>query len=309
LSLFALSYLEEFGTLAMNEHEYKKWLDTISPSFCGAKWYNATIWLGSGQTTSCYHPKPHQIDLEAIKTNPSAIHNTPTKKAERAQMLRGERPEGCAYCWRMQDTAPQFLPDRVWQSRRVDKDTLMKAVHGDPNADYNLTSLEIAFDRTCNFACSYCNPGFSTTWVKDIKEMVPMRDCSPMVVITLLTRMILLNVINMKRLIHMWKRSLSGGNSDLHKSLDELRITGGEPLMSMNCWRLIEWFINNKDRSKTKLALNSNLSAKPELIDKLIEVSNAVDLSIYTSAEGWVPTGNIYAIPWYSRTGSKIHYA
>ena len=25
-------------------------------------------------------------------------------------------------------------------------------------------------DRTCNFACSYCNPAFSSTWVKDVKR-------------------------------------------------------------------------------------------------------------------------------------------
>ena len=52
----------------MEDLEYKKKiLDTKSQSFCGAKWYNATIWLGSGMTTSCHHPLPHKIDLEEIK--------------------------------------------------------------------------------------------------------------------------------------------------------------------------------------------------------------------------------------------------
>ena len=37
----------------MNDLEFKKQkLDTKSASFCAAKWYNATIWLGSGMTTS-----------------------------------------------------------------------------------------------------------------------------------------------------------------------------------------------------------------------------------------------------------------
>ena len=55
----------------MDDLQFKKEkLDTKSGSFCGAKWYNATIWLGSGMTTSCHHPLPHKIDLEAIKTNP-----------------------------------------------------------------------------------------------------------------------------------------------------------------------------------------------------------------------------------------------
>ena len=31
-----------------------------------------------------------------------------------------------------------------------------------------LRTLEISFDRACNFKCSYCNPAFSTAWVKDI---------------------------------------------------------------------------------------------------------------------------------------------
>jgi len=43
----------------MEDLEFKKQkLDTKSGSFCAAKWYNATIWLGSGMTTSCHHPLP-----------------------------------------------------------------------------------------------------------------------------------------------------------------------------------------------------------------------------------------------------------
>ena len=37
-------------------HDFKReHLDSKSASFCGAKWYNATVWLGSGMTTSCHH--------------------------------------------------------------------------------------------------------------------------------------------------------------------------------------------------------------------------------------------------------------
>ena len=44
---------------------YQEWrdrvIDKISPSFCGAKWYNATIWLNSGSTASCHHPPAHKF--------------------------------------------------------------------------------------------------------------------------------------------------------------------------------------------------------------------------------------------------------
>jgi len=92
-------------------------IDIKSESFCGAKWYNATIWLGSGQTTSCHHPLPHAIDLEAIKTNPSALHNTVEKKEQRRQMQTGERPKGCEYCWKIEDMGTDKISDRVDKTR------------------------------------------------------------------------------------------------------------------------------------------------------------------------------------------------
>jgi hypothetical protein len=55
----------------MSDIDFKKQvLDSISPSFCGAKWYNATIWLGSGMTTSCHHPPAHRVDINKVRDNP-----------------------------------------------------------------------------------------------------------------------------------------------------------------------------------------------------------------------------------------------
>ena len=50
-------------------------INSISKSFCGAKWFNATIWLGNGSTASCHHPPAHKIPLEEVAKNHKAIHN------------------------------------------------------------------------------------------------------------------------------------------------------------------------------------------------------------------------------------------
>ena len=212
----------------MDDLEYKKQiLDPKSASFCGAKWYNATIWLGSGMTTSCHHPLPHKIDLEAIKTNPSAIHNTVQKKAERKQMQCGDRPKGCEYCWKIEDIDRDNISDRVYKSKIFTNEALDEAHKADPNTDWNLKTLEIAFDRTCNFACTYCNPAFSSTWANNIKQKGPY------------TGMI---TDGRNHFTHAhdsaepYKKDESNPyveafykwwETDLHKSLDELRITGG----------------------------------------------------------------------------------
>ena len=44
-------------------------LNSVSKSFCAAKWYNASIHLGHGYTGTCHLPLPHPIDLEEIKNN------------------------------------------------------------------------------------------------------------------------------------------------------------------------------------------------------------------------------------------------
>jgi hypothetical protein len=71
--------------------------------------------------------------------------------------------------------------------------------------------------------------------------------------------------------------------SDLHQTLDELRITGGEPLMSGYTWQLLDWFKNNRGRSQTRLAINSNLGTQVD-IDRLFSSVDA-PIDLYTSNE------------------------
>jgi organic radical activating enzyme len=266
--------------------EYKRRvLDIKSASFCGAKWYNATIWLGSGQTTSCHHPLPHAVSVEQVLANPAALHNTSEKKEQRRQMQNGERPSGCEYCWRIEDSSSTAISDRPYKSMIFSEEELNDAFNLPSNNDVNLRTLEIAFDRTCNFACSYCNPAFSTTWVRDIKtnggysglvsdgrnhfthphdgsQLYGYTDTNPYV----------------EAFFKWWE-------TDLHKTLRELRITGGEPLMSGHTWKLLEWFKNNKGKSNTKIAINSNLGLESKKLDEFIDAVQGMDIEVYTSCE------------------------
>jgi organic radical activating enzyme len=266
-------------------------IDIKSASFCGAKWYNATIWLGSGQTTSCHHPLPHQVSVEQVIVNPKALHNTQQKKNDRALMQDGLRPAGCEYCWKIEDMADredasdEIISDRVYKTVIYEDKDLEDAFHTPPEQDVNLQTLEIAFDRTCQFACSYCNPAFSTTWVRDIHRNGPYtklvsdgrnhfthtHDSSQLYTI---------NDVNpyIEAFFKWWE-------SDLHKTLKELRITGGEPLMSGYTWRLIEWFKDHRGQSKTRLAINSNLGFEQDKLERLLDATQGIELDLYTSNE------------------------
>ena len=265
--------------------EYKhRVIDIKSSSFCGAKWYNATIWLGSGQTTSCHHPLPHAIDIDDIQRTPAALHNTQRKKMEREQMQKGERPSGCEYCWKIEDIGRDNISDRVYKTVLFTDEDLNHAFRTPASEDFNLRTLEISFDRTCQFACSYCNPAFSSTWVRDISTNGPY--------INLVSdgRNHFTHPHDSSQLYKFGETNpyveafFQWWESDLYKSLYELRITGGEPLMSGYTWQLIDWFKTNEGKSQTRLAINSNLGTQVDL-DRLITSTKGVTLDLYTSCE------------------------
>lgn len=259
-------------------------IDTKSKSFCGAKWLNATTWLGSGSTASCHHPPAHNIPLDELENNFTAIHNTKHKKLMRKMMIEGERPRECEYCWKIEDIDDSKVSDRVFKTI-IYKDEELEDIYNKPwDHDAQLKTLEISFDRVCNLACSYCNASFSTTWARDIKKngayqnlvsdgaAAFQQDGSWVEPYK--------NDEDNPYIQAFWKWWDNG----LSTSLDELRITGGEPLMSGNTWKLLDWF--NSQNSSMRFAINSNLIAKDEIIDNLIEkTKNIKQFVLYTSCE------------------------
>ena len=269
----------------MNDLEFRQQvLDPLSASFCAAKWYNATIWLGSGQTTSCHHPPAHLIDKDKVSINSRLLHNTDQKKADRQQMINGERPTGCEYCWKIEDMGRDAVSDRVYKSKIYPIEALHEARNTPYTQDVNLRTLEIAFDRTCQFACSYCNPAFSSTWVRDIKRNGPYTQ------LVSDGRNHFTHAHDSAQLYDYGESNpyidafFKWWESDLHRTLQELRITGGEPLMSGHTWKLIDWFRTNSGKSSTRLAINSNLGTDVD-IDRLLASTKGMAIDIYTSNE------------------------
>lgn len=275
--------------------EYRaRMIDTVSESFCAAKWLNATIWLGHGGTTSCHHPPAHNINISELKDNPSAIHNTKHKKKMRQMMLEGKRPKECEYCWKIEDMgrdADGNIPvsDRVYKTVIYSDEDINRISTQDPNEDVNLKTLEIAFNRTCNFACSYCNPAFSSTWVKDIRNNGGYQNIRSDARGHFIDDAPYADPFDRDE-ENPYVKAFWDWWPELSKELEEIRVTGGEPTMTPDIYKLFDWF-NTTDEPNAKtmrLAINSNLGAKKELIDKLIDGTQSINhFHLYTSCEAF----------------------
>ena len=246
--------------------------DAVSPTYCAAKWFEGTIWLDKGVTASCHHTPLDPIKL--LPGKPDSLFNSPNKMLDRVDMMMGKRPPGCSYCWDIEDAGGV-------SDRRIKSKSLLTKVKWYKKTELSSTPvmLEIAFDRTCNLACAYCGPTFSSKWANDIKQNGPYT-----------------NLITDSRYNTPGESIDSEDNPyvdaffawwpELEKTLKVLRITGGEPLMSGYTWKLIEWFKANQGKSSTKLAINSNLGFDSNRLSEFIEsIRPLPHVELYTSME------------------------
>jgi hypothetical protein len=222
----------------MNDLDFKHTvLDNLSASFCAAKWYNATIWLGSGQTTSCHHPPAHLIDSDKVSINPRLLHNTDQKKEDRRKMINGERPPGCEYCWKIEDMGRDAISDRVYKSRIYPIEALDEArntpyiksdlkctevdvfgiwymkleIHHIPktSTSVHLRSLLIVL---VSLLVVIAIPLLAVLGYAISNGMDHIPNWYPMVGTILLTPMIAHNYMSMEKAIHTLMHFLSGGN-------------------------------------------------------------------------------------------------
>ena len=159
--------------------------------------------------------------------------------------------------------------------------------------NYYSKYVEVAFSNACNFKCSYCAPAFSSQWFEEIekhgayptldefnsfkhnknedKMPIPHREHNPYV----------------EAFWKWWP--------ELYKDLHTFRITGGEPLLSKDTFKVLDYILEHPNPNKNlNLAINSNLGGPPELIDKFIEKIKRLEdeervkeFIVFTSVESW----------------------
>jgi len=256
---------------------------------------------------SCHHPVPHKIPLDEIENNPAALFNTKHLKKVRTQMLNDKKPEECDYCWRIE--ADGNTSDRIfksledWAFNDHDEVTQLKG-----DEDIYPSYLEVSFSNTCNMKCTYCGPEFSSKWVEEIKQLGPIN---------------VLEGTDFKYTLHGHYdvNKMHFKNRDFNPYIDAFwkwfpsallhlktyRITGGEPLLSKETFKSMQWLIDNPNLD-LEFSINSNLCVPNKLwdkfIDKIVDMNDSKcvrKITIFTSVEGWGEKAN------YARTGMDFN--
>jgi organic radical activating enzyme len=220
---------------------------------------------------------------------------------ERKLMLEGGKPEGCQYCWNIEGMGPDYISDRHIRNGSIfTEERFEQCAKGSYEQNINPEYLEINFGNECNFKCGYCHPKYSTRFYQEIKEHGPVTS------------------VKNHRCDIDWMKLYQREEEnpyveafwkwwpELRKTLNIMRITGGEPTMHRSTYMVLDE-IDKDPTPWLELNINSNLGTKTALVEKMSKAVRKLSdenkirsFKLFSSIDTWGPRAE------YNRTGLDI---
>ncbi|MGY8868763.1 MAG: twitch domain-containing radical SAM protein, partial [Methylophagaceae bacterium] len=143
----------------------------------------------------------------------------------------------------------------------------------------------------CNLKCSYCSPQVSSKWMEEIKEHGPYNTSNKFNDLQWLIQTDAMPIPNREPNPYIeafWKWW-----PDVSKDLKHFRITGGEPLLTKDTFKILDDLIANP-KPNLEFSVNSNMCVPDAVFNKFIEKMKIIGaegkvktLKIFTSAEAY----------------------
>ena len=216
---------------------------------CVYKWGWNTFRLYNATSSSCCRVNPVAVSLDKFDD----FHNTPEVLDDRKKMLAGEWPgRGCEYCKNVEKQGG--ISDRLYHNDIPG----LTPVDFDPLGDQKVTPriVELYLTNTCDLACVYCLPGFSSRINEELKKYGPY----PIGIVPIT------QVSNRDQYFTAWLNWLNQN----YQHLDRISILGGEPFLQKEMWSMLE-FIDTKQNQNLTISVNTNLNANPDTVKRFVE--------------------------------------
>lgn len=199
-----------------------------SQTLCPMVWNHQFI-DGTGRVKPCCR---YQGSIGQIKQDLNETFNSNLMQDLRVQMLQGNRPQGCDRCWQEEDSGKKSLRQRYAQHKKLGSVNL-----NNPKIEW----LELAISNDCNLMCRMCDSKYShklfdeeleyygKSQAKTKRTSMPIESVFPYV-----------------------------------PTLKHLKITGGEPLITPDHWRLLDYIIEQGHAHHIYLNYSTNNTVYPK---------------------------------------------
>lgn len=215
---------------------------------CVFKWGWNTFRAYNGTSSSCHRVVPVKVDLK----NFDNFHNTQEVINDRELMMQGQWPQGrgCEYCKRVEDQGG--TSDRIYHNK-IPGLTPKDFKHGATVATPSIS--EIYLNNTCDLACVYCLPIFSSRINQELKSY----GAYP----------IGINAVDPDSTRQQYVDAYCLWLQNNIGKLTRLSILGGEPLIQKELWQILD-IVQQSHNPDLELSINSNLNAASSVIEKFV---------------------------------------
>lgn len=163
-------------------------------------------------------------------------------------MLNEIETPPCRDCWGRESKSSKVLSgsNRDYFKRQINPNKVIEIVE-DPKA-FKLRQVDVRWRNSCNLACVYCDSVFSSTWAKEMKEVIkPPNE---------------IYIDRVKKFVF-----------DRVKDLDNVYLCGGEPLIMKENLELLN--LLEKENKDVSIRVNTNLTnIRSGIYEKLLTFKN-----------------------------------
>ena len=255
--------------------------DRNSPTTCVLPWIQVST-KTDGRLQLCCFSDPEANDIVDDNQKPVYIqnisdyeefwNNTQLKELRR-QMIRGERPQLCEGCYRVDDSGARS--SRQQKNIDFEKSYLQipDITKEDGSAPVQPRYLDIRLANICNLRCRMCNPYSSNSWVDDWKSIFTFSEKAT-------AGLDQLKSLKWTELELFWKtlEKYSG-------TIEQVFFAGGEPALIQQQYQFLNNLIEQGRAEEISLSYTTNLTHLPE---KLLELwSRFKEIRIFGSLDAY----------------------
>jgi len=262
---------------------------TPSATFCVVPWMNRLVsergrifpCAFSMESGEALRDETGRFYSAAMDGELDAAWNSEALRSLRKKFLRGEKPQSCSRCFRLEQFQLQSLREvsnRHWGHLTSG---LLAATAPDGSVALRPSSLDLRFGNFCNLRCRMCSPESSVKIMEEFKVLHPN-----------LPESYFKDLQNLD-----WFRSETVQRLLLEYAPDltELHFAGGEPFLIPEVADFLEKLINTGEARHITVTFNTNLTLLPEKIYRLWRSFKKV--KVFVSLDGLGAVNNYIRFP------------
>lgn len=201
--------------------------------------------------------------------------NSDAYKKLRLQLLNGEKPETCDFCFRAEGHGLKSIRQGVNEKYRHLISSIVESTEDDGSIKPNILSADIRIGNLCNFKCRMCSPVFSRLLEQEWKELsIP----HPLEADTTPDK------------DEDWIQFF-----EANPQMNHFRFAGGEPFLTPRVLWILDYLVKSKRAERTSIDFHTNLSVLPDSFQKLFRQFDY--MNILVSLEGFEKVNSYIRFP------------